>query len=184
MAPLDVYRIASGKRRVPAEEATSRTSGLSMARSSKSQARRGANGGSYTASHCRVWCVTFSKYLLRLVKVVASHSTVCPWVRTNLFSRMLATVQSPGLSMCGNMVLLYWFALTLRASCPTRHAVGVSLSFRDYALCPKQGSSASGGSSCTVRVVRLQGGYVQYERATTRFNRLVGACGAGLVESK
>src|SRR5580704_1334670 len=31
-----------------------------MARSSESQARRGANGGFCMALDCRVWCVTFS----------------------------------------------------------------------------------------------------------------------------
>ena len=31
------------------------------------------------------------------------------YVRTNLFSRMPATAQSLGLSMCGNMVLMCWF---------------------------------------------------------------------------
>src|SRR5258708_39023028 len=36
-------------------------SGLWMALSSDSQERREANGGSCTASVCRVWCVTFSR---------------------------------------------------------------------------------------------------------------------------
>ena len=60
----------------------------------------------------------------------------------------------------------------------------VSPSFRDYALCPKGGSSANGGLSCMVKVRRLRAGCAQYERATTRFNRLIGACSAKRVRSK
>ena len=43
------------------EEATSRAIRIVDARSSESQARRGANGEFCTASDCRVWCVTFSR---------------------------------------------------------------------------------------------------------------------------
>jgi hypothetical protein len=57
-------------------------------------------------------------------------------------------------------------------------------SFRDYALCPKWGSSASGGLSCMVKARRLRAGCVQYERATARFNRLIGVCSAEQVRSK
>jgi len=60
----------------------------------------------------------------------------------------------------------------------------VSPSFRDYALCPKWGSSANGGLSCTVKVRHLQAGCAQYERATARFNMLIGACSVKQVRSK
>ena len=51
----------------------------------------------------------------------------------------------------------------------------VSPSFRDYAPCPRWGSPANGRLSCMVKVRRLRAGCVHYERATARFNRLIGA---------
>jgi hypothetical protein len=56
-------------------------------------------------------------------------------------------------------------------------------SFRDYAPCPKS-SLANGGLSYMVKVRRLRDGCVPYERATVRFNRLIGACSAKRVRSK
>ena len=56
-----------------------------------------------------------------------------------------------GLSMFGNMVLMCWFASTLRASWRTLHTTDVSPSFRDHALCPEWGSSAHGGLSAWSR---------------------------------
>jgi hypothetical protein len=99
-------------------------------------------------------------------------------------SRGAATAQSLGLSMFGNLVLTCWFASTLRASWHIRHTADASPYMRDYALCPKWVSSANGGLSCRVKVRRLQAGYVQYERATARFNRLIGVCSAKRVRSK
>ena len=46
------------------------------------------------------------------------------------------------------------------------------------------GSSANGGLSCMVKVRRLGAGCVQYERATARFNSLIGACRGEQVRSK
>src|SRR6266851_1317947 len=97
---------------------------------------------------------------------------------------MPATAQWLALSMFGNMVLMCWFASTLRASWRTLHTTDVSPSFGDYALYPKWGSSANGGLSCMVKVRRLRAGCVQYERATARFTRLIGACSAERVRSK
>jgi hypothetical protein len=79
-----------------------------------------------------------------------------------------ATAQWLELSMFGNMGLMFWFASTLRVSWRTLQTADVSLSFRDYALCRKWGSSANGGLSCMVNVRRLRAGCVQYERATAR----------------
>src|SRR2546428_7478615 len=97
---------------------------------------------------------------------------------------MPATAQSLGLSMFGNMVLMSWFASTLRASWRTLHTADVFLFFRDYALYPKWGSSANGGLSCMVKVQHLRAGCVQCERATARFNTLIDACSAKRVRSK
>jgi hypothetical protein len=55
-----------------------------------------------------------------------------------------------------NMVLMCWFASTLKASWHTLHTADVSPSFRDYALCLKWGSWANGGLSCMVEVRRLR----------------------------
>jgi hypothetical protein len=73
---------------------------------------------------------------------------------------------------------------TLKASWHTLHTADVSPSFRDYALCPKWISSANGGLPCTVNPRRLRAECVRYERATPRFNRLIGACSAKRVRSK
>jgi len=70
--------------------------------------------------------------------------------------------------MFRNMVLMCWFASTLRASWRTLQAANVSPSFRDYALCPKWGSSANGGLYCMVKVRRLWDGCVPYEKATAQ----------------
>src|SRR6267378_205718 len=64
---------------------------------------------------------------------------------------MPATAQSLGLSMFGNMVLMCWFASTLRASSRTLHTADASPSFRDYALWPKRDGSAFAGCLCAVR---------------------------------
>jgi hypothetical protein len=48
----------------------------------------------------------------------------------------------------------------------------------------KVGQYANGGLSCMVKVRRLQAGCVQYERATARFNRRIGACSVKRVRSK
>jgi len=71
-----------------------------------------------------------------------------------------------------------------RVSWRTLHTADGSPSFRDYALCPKWGSSANGGLSCTVKVRHLRAGCAQYERATARFNMLIGACSVKQVRSK
>jgi hypothetical protein len=92
--------------------------------------------------------------------------------------------QSLGLSMSGNMVLMSWFASTLRASCRTLHPADVSPSFRDCVLYPKPGSSANGGLSCMVNVRRLRAGCVQYGRATARFSRPIGVCSRERARSK
>lgn len=86
-------------------------------------------------------------YTIRLPSLVCDFFEVTPTigegsgeslnrlsVRTNLFSRMPATAQSLELSMFANMVLMCWFASTLRASWRTLHTADVSRSFRDYAL--------------------------------------------------
>jgi hypothetical protein len=97
---------------------------------------------------------------------------------------MPATAQSVALSTFGNMVLMCWFVSTLRVSWRTRHTADVSPCSRDYALCPKWGSSVNGGLSFMVKVRRLQADCVQYERATARFNRLIGDYCAKRVRSK
>src|SRR5580704_5479204 len=74
--------------------------------------------------------------------------------------------------------------LNRRVSWRTQHAADVSPSFHDYVFCPKRGSSANGGLSCRVKVRGSQAGCVQYERATARFNRRIGACSAKRVRSK
>jgi hypothetical protein len=94
------------------------------------------------------------------------------------------SVAALALSMFGNMVLMCWFASTLRVSWRTLHTVDASPSCRDYALCPKWGSSANGGLSFMVEVRRLRAGCVQYERATARFNRHIGDYCAKRVRSK
>jgi hypothetical protein len=95
-----------------------------------------------------------------------------------------ATAQSLALSMFGNMVLMCWYVSTLRVSWRTLNTATVSPSCRDYALCPKWGSSANGGLSFMVKVRRLRDGCVQYERATALFNRLIGDYCAKRVRSK
>src|SRR5713226_5499434 len=94
------------------------------------------------------------------------------------------TAQSLGLSMFGATVLMCWFASILGASLRTLHTADVSPSFHDYARCPKRDSSANGRLSCVVKVRRLRAACVQYERATARFNRRIGACSAERVRSK
>ena len=86
--------------------------------------------------------------------------------------------------MFGNTVLMCWFASFLRASLRTLHMADVSPYFRDYELCPKRDSLANGAFSCMVKVWRLRAACVQYEKATGRFNRLIGACSAERVRSK
>jgi hypothetical protein len=86
--------------------------------------------------------------------------------------------------MFGNTVLMCWFASTLRASWRTLPAADVFPSFRDYTGCPNRDSSPNGGLSCTVKVRRLRAACVQYERATARFNTLIGACSAERARSK
>jgi hypothetical protein len=89
-----------------------------------------------------------------------------------------------GIEYVRQMVLMCWFVSTLRVSWRTLHMADVSPSCRDYALCPKWGSSANGGLSFMVKVRRLRAGCVQYERATARCNRLIGDCCAKRVRSK
>ena len=59
-----------------------------------------------------------------------------------------------------------------------------SPSFRDYARCPKWASAANGALFYMVNARGLRADCVQYERATARFNRLIGACSARLAGSR
>jgi hypothetical protein len=51
--------------------------------------------------------------------------------------------------------------INLRASLRILYTGGASPSFRDYARCPRWGSSANGKSSCMVKVQRLRAGCAQ-----------------------
>jgi hypothetical protein len=101
-----------------------------------------------------------------------------------LIARMPATAQSLGLSMFGAMVLMCWFASTLRASSHTPRTADVSLCFHNCKLCQKWGSTANGGLSCMVKIPRWRVGCARYGKATTRFNRLIDVCTARRARSR
>ena len=86
-------------------------------------------------------------------------------------------------SIC-KTALMPWSASTRRVSWHTLHLADVFTSFRDCEPCPRWGSSASGVLSCMVEALCLRAGCVQSERATARFNTLIGDCNAKRVRSK
>jgi hypothetical protein len=86
--------------------------------------------------------------------------------------------------MFGNVVLMCWFASTLR----DRGVLGIRQTYLPPSaithFVQSRAVRANGGLSCMGKVRSLRAGCVQSERATARFDTLIDDCNAERVRSK